>query len=266
MLKVQGGSQASTQGVEVTSQSTSTSSLPNFSSLIGTGFGGALLLQASPAVSGTGQGSPFLCTSGNQWDGALSTPASVAAVWCLQVDGGSAATPTDSPDVIEWSRPFLMNTYGNPTNDLTMMWPASINLAAGQMTAGPAPTSTTANVSALVSTFTGEKTSNVGTMALPPAPARTIEPGQLNLDSRRASPIRDARRSAPNSPKLYQLRNSDGWSLSVPFRHPQTVMNCTSTGAAENWVGVFKSIQGAQGISITLCATAGCGFRASRWG
>ena len=116
LVDVQGGQQASTQGIAVTSQSTNmtTTNLPNFTTIMGTGFGGMSLVQTSPAdtTTGVGQNSPFFCISGNQ-DNAPSTT-SLAAVWCLHVQGGTVA-PTSSvpvPDVIEWTRPTEVRPMG----------------------------------------------------------------------------------------------------------------------------------------------------------
>lgn len=106
LVLMAGAPSSSSLGLEITSQSTSsTTTLPNLSAIMGTGFGGISLLQASPAAvngsNGVGQGSPYFCISGNQWN----VSASVAAVWCLQVVGNTVPSSMDAPDVIQWTRP-----------------------------------------------------------------------------------------------------------------------------------------------------------------
>jgi hypothetical protein len=250
LLLLQGGQTASTLGVEVTTQSTgsTTSNLPNLGSIMGIGFGGLSLVQTSPAVNGAGQNSPFFCTSGNQWNTA-GTPATVAAVWCLHVHGGNAITggTGGSPDVIEWTRPTGTG-YGNPTGDLTMLWPNAINLASnGQLTVGPNVDTFVGNVAGVPSTFTGQKTSvSSGTVAAGPI---TIEPGQLIASSVPAG--------STEGPLQILQGYIAGSSTSVgrlacpSTGSAQTVTVCTTTGAAENWVGVFNSIAGAQGVTVT---------------
>jgi hypothetical protein len=245
LLQLQGGAVSSTQGIEVTSQSTLTSSPPNLSSVMGTGFGGLLLVQNSPAVSGAGENSPLFCISGNQWNGAAS--ASVAAVWCLNVKGGGAAGTTDSPDVIEWTRPTGTG-YGNPTGDLTMLWPGAVNLASdGQITVGPNVDTSLGNVSGIPSTFTGQKTQvNSGTVAAGPV---TLEPGQLT-----ASSVPAGATEGPLQILQSYIAGSGASTAVGTLACPvaaQTVIPCLTTGAAENWVGVFNSIPGSQGVSVT---------------
>lgn len=246
LVLLKGGQPSSTQGIEVTSQSTSTSSPPNFSTLIGAGFGGLLLVQNSPAVSGTGQNSPSFCISGNQWNGAAST--SVAAVWCLNVEGGGASGSTDSPDVIEWTRPFLSNTYGNPNTDFTMLWPGAINLASnGQMTVGPNVDTTIGNLSGIPSTLTGQKTMvSTGTVNAGPV---TVEPGQLTASSVPSGSQEGALQILQSY--LFSGNTRTGHLACPTVGTPQSVTECQTTGAAENWVGVFNAIKGAQGVSVT---------------
>lgn len=249
LLLLQGGQTASTVGEEITSQSTSstTTSLPNLGNIMGTGFGGLSLVQTSPAVNGAGQNSPYLCISGNQWNTA-GTPATIAAVWCLRVKGGNATTggAGGSPDVIEWFRPTGTG-YGNPTGDITMLWPKAINIASnGQMTVGPNVDTSLGDVSGVPSTFTGQKTNvSTGTVAAGPI---TIEPGQLIAGSVPAG-------STEGPLQILQSYQTGGSTtvglLACPSGVAQSVKVCTTTGAAENWVGVFNSIPGAQGVTVT---------------
>ena len=165
LLLLTGGQTSSTVGAEITSQSTgtTTSSLPNLGAIMGTGHGGLSLIQTSPATSsGTmlpaaGQDSPFFCISGNQWIGDP-TDATLASAWCLQVQGGNVAdSRKTTADVIKWTRPTGTG-YGNPTGDVTMLFPKAINLAAdGQITVGPNVDGILGDVSGIPSTFTGKR-------------------------------------------------------------------------------------------------------------
>jgi len=259
LLMLQGGQTSSTVGAEITSQSTSstTSSLPNLGAIMGMGFGGLSLVQTSPATTngttGTGEASPFFCISGNQWNGTVPpSGASVAAVWCLHVHGDSIATTKDIPDIIEWTRPTGIG-YGNPTSDLTMLWPGAINLAAaGQITVGPNVDTVAGNVANILSTFTGQKTTVTGTSLNPPmAGPVTVEPGQLT--SLTAVPA-GATEGALQILQSYIIGDStDVGRLAClePAKGPQYISDCGSVGAAENWVGVFNNIKGAQGVSVT---------------
>jgi hypothetical protein len=260
LLLLTGGQTSSTVGAEITSQSTSltTTNLPNLGAIMGTGFGGLALIQTSPATSngttGTGQASPFFCISGNQWNGTvMPSGASVAAVWCLHVHGDPIAATKDIQDVIEWTRPTGTG-YGNPTNDITMLFPAAINLAAaGQITVGP-NVSSSLDVSGDLSTFTGRKTNNQGSMTtVPVAGPITIEPGQLTALSLLSSGTPPA--GVEGALQILQSyiagASTDIGRLACPSTAPQYISDCTLTGAAENWIGVFNNISGAQGVTVT---------------
>ncbi len=255
LLEVQGGQTSSTLGIEVTSQSTTTttSNLPNLGAIMGSGFGGMSLVQTSPAnnTTGIGQGSPSFCISGNQWSGTTGTMgSSVAAVWCLQVLGGSVSNlMDDTSDIIVWSRPSGTG-YGNPTGNITMLWPGAINIASnGQMTVGPTPSGLNADASLNLSTFTGQKNGYANAVIASKAGPITIEPGQLTSTTTVASGSTEGALQILQS--YIAVGTTTAGRLACPSGTPQSVTNCITTGAAENWVGVFNNILGAQGVSVT---------------
>jgi hypothetical protein len=262
LLLLTGGQTSSTVGAEVTSQSTSTTTtnLPNLGAIMGTGHGGLSLIQTSPATSsGTtlpaaGQDSPFFCISGNQWIGDP-TDATRASAWCLQVQGGNVSdSRKTTADVIQWTRPTGTG-YGNPTGDITMLFPGAINLAAaGQITVGP-NVSATQDVSNILSTFTGQKTTNNGISGAPAAGSVTLEPGQLTASDLTASSGAGFEGALQILQSYIMGASADVGRLACPEatvgRRPQYITDCTSTGAAENWVGVFNSINGNQGVTVT---------------
>jgi hypothetical protein len=257
LLLLTGGQTSSTVGAEITSQSTNmtTTSLPNLGAIMGTGFGGLSLIQTSPATSngttGTGQASPFFCISGNQWNG-LAPPsgASVAAVWCLHVHGDTIAASKDVQDIIEWTRPTGTG-YGNPTGDITMLFPGAINLAAaGQITVGP-NVSSSVDVSTVPSTFTGQKTSNDGSTGVPAAGPITIEPGQLTAGMLMSTGAAGLEGPLQILQSYISGPHTIAGRLACPSGNAQYATVCSTTGAAENWVGVFNSIPGSQGVTVT---------------
>lgn len=202
------------------------------------GFGGIDIIQnavatGSPTV--TSYSSPFLQLCAQEWTG--SPAASHPDCWLAQVVAGSGANATD---VFEWTR-----QTSNTTTNITMLWPTAINLAShGQMTVGPEPiTGANANVP---STFTGQKTSN-GTASAAAGPI-TVEPGQLTA----ATAVSGMTEGAL---QILQSYISSGTitanRLACPSGTAQEAMVCNTTGAAENWVGVFNNIVGAQDITVT---------------
>jgi hypothetical protein len=197
----------------------------------GSGMGGIDILQNAKAVS-SNYPSPYFQMCAQQLLG-MGTPVSAPGCWQLRVDAGSGANPQD---VIEWTR--LATT--NQTHNITMLWPAQINIASrGQITVGPEPLLTGASANT-PSTFTGQ--TNLSTAAGLGAGFITIEPGQLQAGTGADGSIEGSLQILQG----YIVSNvsvTDG-RLACPTGATgasQVVQPCTNTGAAENWVGVFNS-------------------------
>lgn len=250
LVLVTGAQPSSTLGIEVTSQSvTPAGTAPSLSGIMGSGFGGLSLVQLGGATSSTGQGSPFFSICGQQY-GTAGVGGQGPDCWSWQVLGGAGSDPTDVLQLIR-------TTTTNKTFNVTVLFPPSINLAtasnpspinsAGQMTVGPAPYSgPNANVP---STFTGAGTSDTTSAAV--AGPITVEPGQLLATSPDAAALEGALQI------LQSYRGSNGTMcancgrLACPSGTAQSVVLCTTTGQAENWVGVYNSIVGQVGGTIT---------------
>lgn len=201
---------------------------------------------AATSVSGvvTNYPSPYFQLCAQQWLG--TTPSTQPGCWQLRVDAGSGANPDDT---IEWTRP-LTTTTTNQTHNITMLFPAQINLAsAGQITVGPKPLSSASATTP--STFTGQTNSSTGTGPWD-AGGITIEPGQLmagtGIDGSLEGPLQILQGYIQTSGSTTVGR------LACP-NGMQIVQNCTNTGAAENWVGVFNNIVGQTtligGVTVT---------------
>ncbi len=161
---------------------------------------------------------------------------------------------SNAQDIFTWSRPT--GSLANSTGNITMMFPKAINLAApGQMTVGPAPTNT-ADLSLVLATFTGQKTTATGSAGTPRAGSITVQPGLLTALSLSSTDAQEgalqilqgyiSMSTADSTPPTPGLLACPGGASS-----PQTATNCTTTGAAENWIGVFNSIQqGSPGVSV----------------
>lgn len=244
LFELVGGLSAKTVGIEVTSQSGSTASVPpNLGTIMGTGFGGLSLVQTNGAAMGAGASSPFLSMCAQQFD---STNGTGAACWSWQVQGMSGSDP---PDVLKLTR----NNATNPTQDITVLFPAMINLAtaptgagiAGQITVGPAPISgPNANVP---STFTGAGTSDTTSSAT--AGPVTVEPGQLLGNGPASGAVEGALQILQSYLGSNGTMNANVGRLAcpdatIPTPIPQTVKPCATTGQAENWVGVYNLIPG----------------------
>jgi hypothetical protein len=87
LLEVTGGQDASTLGIQVTSQANSTLSTiaPVWSTIMPPGYGGLSLLQTSTATTSGGVGSPTFAMCANQYGG---TGSAGPACWWWQVQGG----------------------------------------------------------------------------------------------------------------------------------------------------------------------------------
>jgi hypothetical protein len=205
----------------------------NLPTPFGNGMGGIDIFQNAVATSSTNFPSPYLQMCAQQLLGTGASPPSAPGCWQLRVDAGSGANPQD---VMEWTRTGTTNQ----THNITMLWPAQINIASkGQITVGPEPLLTGA--SALTpSTFTGQ--TNLSTTAGLGAGFITIEPGQLQAGTGTDGSIEGALQILQS----YIMPNTTGTDgrLACPtgaVSASQVVQICTATGAAENWVGVFNS-------------------------
>lgn len=243
LLLVQAAATASSLGVEITSQSTTSAStnLPPLSTIMPSGYGGLSLVQLGQATSGAVQGSPVLAMCGQQYTG---TGSSGYACWNWQVLG---STGTNQQDVLQLSR-----TTTNSTGNLTVLFPAAINLAtaptstggAGQITVGPQPIpGGGANV---LSTFTGADTNSNGTAAV--AGTTQIWPGFLQSPSSNTG----AQEGAIEIGQGYKpgAITANDLACIVTTNTAQYAGNCTST--SQSLVGVFISVaaSGSSGVAL----------------
>jgi hypothetical protein len=256
LLELEGGLASDSLGIEVTSQSVITAgTAPSLSNMAG-GFGGLSLVQLGGATSAAGQSSPVFSMCAQQY-----TTLTQPACWSWQVLGGAGSDPSD---ILSLTRQTT-----NSTNIITVLFPASVNLAtaansatgtAGQITVGPAPYSgANANVP---STFTGANTTD-GTDSTAAAGPVTVQPGQLTA----ASPVAGATEGALQILQSYLGTNGTACAncgfLACPSGTAQSVVPCTTTGQAENWVGVFDGIVGQAGGSITPLRYGRVGVKSS---
>lgn len=225
--------------LQVANQVTSTGNANNLTS-IASGYGGLDIVQNTPASTGptTNYSSPYFRMCAQEVIGPTPPgPSPGPDCWLGQVVAGSGANATD---VFQWTR-----QTANTTTNITMLWPKAINLSSvGQITVGPEPiTGVNANVP---STFTGQKTSSLsGSAAAGPV---TLEPGQLTAGTAAAGMAEGALQILQSY--IVGSSTPEG-QLACPSGTAQTISVCTTTGAAENWIGVFNSIVGAQGITVT---------------
>jgi hypothetical protein len=175
LLEVAGGTGSSTQGIEVTSQTTGTGGALGSLTLQPAGYGGLTLLQTGAATSTGGQNSPMLSLCAQQLTG-TGSGTSTPQCWNLQVLGGGNTTMTPNPqDVVQLTR-----TGSNATNNFTFEVPGAMNFAAlGQLTVGSVPSSAV-SLSLAPVTIVGGFTSNTTTGQFPIAGALQLFPGFLN--------------------------------------------------------------------------------------
>lgn len=131
LLMVVGGDGSSTQGIEVTSQTTGTGGTLPSAGLQPSGQGGITLLQTGAATSGSsgGQNSPMLSLCAQQW---TTGPGSNPQCWNFQVLGGGNSDGSPNPqDIIQLTR-----TTTNATNNTTFLVPSALNIASGSITSG----------------------------------------------------------------------------------------------------------------------------------
>lgn len=266
VLEVSGGQAAFTLGLEITSQfnSSVTTVAPPWSTMMPQGFGGLSLVQNSPAVPANGIASPSFAMCGSQYGNNTGTNQAGPACWYWQVQGGSNSNP---PDVLQLFR----NNYANATTDLTVLFPAAINLAtaplggltpsAGQITVGPMPYNM-ANANVLA-TFTGASTSYATGAHAGPA---VIQAGQLTAP---ASLPPDSASTEGSFQIMQSYRGSLGTSsanvgmLACPdTTTTQGVVPCAVGGQAENWVGVYNNNQ----AQVASLATPGVTVTPTRYG
>jgi hypothetical protein len=244
-----GGQAASTLGVEITSQSNSlTNTPPTLSGWMIPGFGGLSLVQLGGYSTTTGgQSSPFFSMCANQNGGSGQGP----ACWSWQVQGGNAGV-SNPPDILQLFR----ETSTNTTSNITVLFPAAINLAtapllnssgmtisAGQITVGPQPyTGASANV---LATFTGASTSYSPGAA---AGAVVIQPGQLT----NAAPDSTSTEGALQVMQSYLGTNSIGLLACQDTTLEQGVIVCgTNPTTATQIIGVFDSNPAQAGATVT---------------
>ncbi|HEY3972141.1 MAG TPA: hypothetical protein VGM18_04005 [Candidatus Sulfotelmatobacter sp.] len=253
ILEVSGGVTSQTFGIEVTSQATTaTGTAPTLSTIMGTGFGGLSLVQmGSAATNGPGVPSPAFAMCANQY-GTGGSGGQGPDCWYWQVQGGGASNP-NPPDTLQLTRLPTTNTTAN----LTVLFPASINLAtaaftgipasAGQITVGPMPYGgTNANVPA---TFTGASTSSTASGAA--AGPAIIQPGQLTA----ATPNSTSTEGALELMQTYLGTNNSGSNynlLACPDNTTaQGVVVCGTSTATAQVVGVYNNNPQQAGATIT---------------
>ncbi len=205
------------------------------------GFGGIDILQNAAATGTTGTSvmnvnSPQLRICAQAIIG--SPAVTNADCWIAQVSVASLQGP-NAQDIFTWSRPSGM--FGNSSGNITMMFPKAINLAApGQMTVGPSPAPTTMpDVSGVLSTFTGQKSTATGSGGTPKAGSITVQPGLLTALSLTGTDAQEgglqilqgyiSMSTADSTPPTPGLLACPGGVAA-----PQTATNCTTTGPAEN--------------------------------
>ncbi|MGA7217621.1 MAG: hypothetical protein WBX38_04875 [Candidatus Sulfotelmatobacter sp.] len=254
LVLVTGGQGASTLGIQVTSQSNGTASTAPTFSWVSPGYGGLSLVQTGGSTSTSGgQPSPVFTMCANQY-GTQQIPITGGqgpACWYWQVQGGGAGN--NPPDTLQLFR----NNFANSTNNITVLFPASINLAtaaftgatpsAGQITVGPAPYGgTNANVTA---TFTGASTSSASAAQAGPV---LIQPGQLTNSTPSSSSVEGALwlmqsyigNLGTGSGNVGLLACSDTITA-------QGVVVCGTSTAATQIVGVYDSNAQQAGATIT---------------
>lgn len=271
LFEVSGASNSATLGMEVTSTATPpTGSTPNpqpaWSMLQPPGYGGLTLFQNTGASSAANVSSPVLSLCSSQFVAAGSAQ---PACWSLQALGGGGTNP---PDILSFTRLNSLNT----NNNITVLFPAAINLAtapyvdpmtgmqtkAGQITVGPQPVGIqNANTPA---TFTGGTTMSSVNSATTQAGPAALQSGQV---------INQGPGSLAQQGYLQVLQSYFGTNggstypnqgllacpdtlTTPPPAHLQSVVPCNSitptapVGQAENWVGVYNNIAG-QGTGTT---------------
>lgn len=224
------------------------------------GYGGIDILQSAKAtynsvtMVATNYSSPSLRMCAEEIVGMSDTTG--PDCWIGQVVAATGdSTPANAPDTFEWSR-----QTNNSTGNITMLWPAAINLAAapktttpesaGQITVGPAPVDASIANANVPSTFTGANTANTSSSAQ--AGPITIEPGQLNGSAVAAG----ATEGPLQILQSYLGTNASGGNLgflACPSGTAQNVVPCgnLTPPTAKNWVGVYNNIPNQSGASVT---------------
>jgi hypothetical protein len=248
LLEVTGGQGSTTQGIEITGQSYSTAGTAPSFSWVTEGLGGLSLVQMGEYnITSGGQPSPFFSMCANQ----NGTSGQGPACWSWQVQGGNTGV-TNPPDILQLFR----ETSTNTTSNITVLFPAAINLAtapllnssgmtvsAGQITVGPQPyTGASANV---LATFTGASTSYSPGAAAGPV---VIQPGQLT----NSAPDSTSTEGALQVMQSYLGTNNIGLLACQDTTAPQGVVVCGSAGTtAAQIIGVYDSNPAQAGASIT---------------
>jgi hypothetical protein len=244
-----------------------TGTAPTLSTIMGTGFGGLSLVQMGAAgTNGPGRASPAFAMCANQYGTLTGTGSQGPDCWYWQVAGGAGSNP-DPPDILSLTR----QTTTNKTANLTVLFPAQINLAtaaftgtpasAGQITVGPAPYGgANANV---LATFTGAGTSATASAAAGPA---VIQAGQLTAPAT-TPPDSSSTEGAFQIMQSYRgtlgsLSANVGLLACPDTSTTQGVVPCAVAGQAENWVGVYNN----NPAQVAALSTPGVTVTPTRYG
>jgi hypothetical protein len=252
LLLVQGGEAASTQGIEVTSQSLSTATGGGIMTPQPTGFGGITLLQTSAATATAVQGSPMFSICGQQLTGS-GAGTSTAACWNWQVTG---AAGLNGEDILSLTR-----TNPSSTTNTTLLGPSALNIStgfingtgnhSGQLTIGALPSGDT-DLSADLITVVGGFTTSNNTAAK--GNALQLFPGWLSNPNTNAGALEGPLQIGM---VVKGTGSSTTNSLLACYTSAQTAMPCGTAGVALTapLLGVYSPL--GCDVKTGTCSTGG---------